>query len=295
MNEQKNDDILLRYINDTPAMQSLLYDCGLMPEQLSVGTHAWSQMLYIADHWRARELQIAAPSSETMHSRYGDGSDHKCCPQCGMCLTCGDCKCEHRKRQRRAGDNPEFDEGRRWNLNDRRQKAAAPVAETTSISSAEAYAMDCEGYAVLPAAPATPSKFEYETELNRLLRLAKSKLPHEDTYSNRCGTCGKEFAGIGKWNFTCPDCKQPSKLPPPPIPHRASYYGRLHPDAWVVRDCDTLEIRNYAIEQEQRIAELEHALAEWKKDALRWRDELFTLRRENTKPRKDGEGEHGDF
>ena len=29
---------------------------------------------------------------ETMHERYGDGSDHKCCDKCGFCLDCGDCK-----------------------------------------------------------------------------------------------------------------------------------------------------------------------------------------------------------
>ena len=52
---------LLLYINRTPAMQSLLYDCDLMPEQLMSKTGKayrdnpdWDRMLYIADHWRAR-------------------------------------------------------------------------------------------------------------------------------------------------------------------------------------------------------------------------------------------------
>lgn len=27
----------------------------------------------------------------TMDAAYGDGSDHVCCPSCGLCVTCGDC------------------------------------------------------------------------------------------------------------------------------------------------------------------------------------------------------------
>lgn len=30
---------------------------------------------------------------KTMDEEYGDGSDHECCPYCGMCRTCGDCEC----------------------------------------------------------------------------------------------------------------------------------------------------------------------------------------------------------
>lgn len=26
-----------------------------------------------------------------MDEKYGDGSDHECCPKCGFCKTCGDC------------------------------------------------------------------------------------------------------------------------------------------------------------------------------------------------------------
>ena len=29
----------------------------------------------------------------TMNDRYGDGSDHQCCPRCASCVTCGDCAC----------------------------------------------------------------------------------------------------------------------------------------------------------------------------------------------------------
>lgn len=29
---------------------------------------------------------------KTMDETYGDGSKHLCCPYCGYCMTCGDCK-----------------------------------------------------------------------------------------------------------------------------------------------------------------------------------------------------------
>jgi len=28
----------------------------------------------------------------TMDERFGDGSDHISCDECGYCITCGDCK-----------------------------------------------------------------------------------------------------------------------------------------------------------------------------------------------------------
>lgn len=31
----------------------------------------------------------------TMDQKYSDGSNHECCSECGMCVTCGDCKCTH--------------------------------------------------------------------------------------------------------------------------------------------------------------------------------------------------------
>ena len=58
--DQQAEATLLAYINATPAMQSLLYDCDLMPEQLKRETQDWDRMLYIADHWRARELGRSA-------------------------------------------------------------------------------------------------------------------------------------------------------------------------------------------------------------------------------------------
>lgn len=29
----------------------------------------------------------------TMNERYGDGSNHEVCDQCGRCIPCGDCQC----------------------------------------------------------------------------------------------------------------------------------------------------------------------------------------------------------
>ena len=37
---------------------------------------------------------IGTEEPETMEDRYGDGSDHKVCQKCNMCLDCGDCECD---------------------------------------------------------------------------------------------------------------------------------------------------------------------------------------------------------
>ena len=34
---------------------------------------------------------------KTMAETYGDISSHLCCPNCGMCIDCGDCECKMRK------------------------------------------------------------------------------------------------------------------------------------------------------------------------------------------------------
>jgi hypothetical protein len=39
---------LLAHINATPGLLSLLYDLGLMPEQLKEGSKQWEQMLTLA-------------------------------------------------------------------------------------------------------------------------------------------------------------------------------------------------------------------------------------------------------
>ena len=41
------------------------------------------------------EFKGNGKSVKTMDSVYGDGSDHLCCPDCGLCLTCFDCGCEN--------------------------------------------------------------------------------------------------------------------------------------------------------------------------------------------------------
>jgi len=30
---------------------------------------------------------------KTMDEVYGDESNHECCDICGLCITCGDCRC----------------------------------------------------------------------------------------------------------------------------------------------------------------------------------------------------------
>ena len=52
---------LLKYINNTPALLSLLYDIDLMPEQFinNQDSPEWQQMVIIVNYWRERELQYA--------------------------------------------------------------------------------------------------------------------------------------------------------------------------------------------------------------------------------------------
>lgn len=40
---------------------------------------------------------------KTMEETYGDTSDHLCCPNCGHCITCGDCNCKLRKEWEKQG------------------------------------------------------------------------------------------------------------------------------------------------------------------------------------------------
>lgn len=49
---------LLRYISDTPALLSLLYDIDMLPEQLTEFTKPWGDMLIISEHFRAHEQLI---------------------------------------------------------------------------------------------------------------------------------------------------------------------------------------------------------------------------------------------
>lgn len=48
-----NEPDALRLINNTPTIQSLLYDLDLMPEQLEAGTMRWRLMLSYASLWVA--------------------------------------------------------------------------------------------------------------------------------------------------------------------------------------------------------------------------------------------------
>ncbi|MCR4319709.1 MAG: hypothetical protein NUV74_05160 [Candidatus Brocadiaceae bacterium] len=47
------EDQAIALINDTAALQSMLYDIGMMPEQLERGTLQWSRMLAYAYAYQA--------------------------------------------------------------------------------------------------------------------------------------------------------------------------------------------------------------------------------------------------
>ena len=49
---QEHNDELLKYINDRPALVSLLYDLDMLPEQLDEGSRDYGRMLLIAEAWR---------------------------------------------------------------------------------------------------------------------------------------------------------------------------------------------------------------------------------------------------
>jgi len=34
------------------------------------------------------------PKQLSMNDKYGDGSNHKVCDKCGLCVSCNDCECE---------------------------------------------------------------------------------------------------------------------------------------------------------------------------------------------------------
>jgi hypothetical protein len=48
-----NEKEALALINATPALQSLLYDLGMMPEQLKPRSSAWTAMLSMAVAYQA--------------------------------------------------------------------------------------------------------------------------------------------------------------------------------------------------------------------------------------------------
>jgi hypothetical protein len=50
---------LLKFANETPLLQSLLYDINLMPEQLEEGSRQWGYMLSIAEHFERALAQQA--------------------------------------------------------------------------------------------------------------------------------------------------------------------------------------------------------------------------------------------
>ena len=43
------------------------------------------------------KIKMNKKNLKTMDEEYGDTSGHLCCPNCGRCIDCGDCKCKMRK------------------------------------------------------------------------------------------------------------------------------------------------------------------------------------------------------
>lgn len=62
---------LLRYINETPALLSLLYDIDMLPEQLTEMTKPWGDMLIISEHFRWHSDKCRA-ESDVLKSRVRD-------------------------------------------------------------------------------------------------------------------------------------------------------------------------------------------------------------------------------
>lgn len=63
MIDQQTEATLLEFINSTPAMQSLLYDLGMLPEEIMARTGAayrdnpdWRRMLMIGAAWKAQQV-----------------------------------------------------------------------------------------------------------------------------------------------------------------------------------------------------------------------------------------------
>lgn len=62
---------LLRYINATPVVLSLLYDLDLLPEQLERKTPRWMQMLCIASHFKAATSPATPPAQSDSEATNG--------------------------------------------------------------------------------------------------------------------------------------------------------------------------------------------------------------------------------
>ena len=57
----------LAFINETPVVQSCLYDLDLMPEQLNRGSKEWDRMLLIVFHFREGLSACQAKLREAEH------------------------------------------------------------------------------------------------------------------------------------------------------------------------------------------------------------------------------------
>lgn len=61
---QQEYNTILTWINSSPVTISLLYDLGLMPEQVKEGSRKWGEMCMIAEHMRAAYIEGKASKPE---------------------------------------------------------------------------------------------------------------------------------------------------------------------------------------------------------------------------------------
>lgn len=67
-----DNEILLGYINDTPALLSLLYDIDLMPEQCKEGSKEEHKMALIAAAWFKQEVKCDNAIGRIIEKMVGD-------------------------------------------------------------------------------------------------------------------------------------------------------------------------------------------------------------------------------
>ena len=64
-------------------------------------------MWFTTGEWNAYRRGVGHPNEDAVATDdtedYGDASNHLCCPNCGFCIDCGDCKCKMREEWEKRG------------------------------------------------------------------------------------------------------------------------------------------------------------------------------------------------
>lgn len=61
--KEKEIRTLLKYLNDTPALLSVLYDIDMLPEQLEPNTVEWLRLMILISAWKDREDDMKTPTN----------------------------------------------------------------------------------------------------------------------------------------------------------------------------------------------------------------------------------------